>query len=524
MTFYTKNMTTPPGGGGGGGESSEEFLSSTPYVHWGYLNSSQLVVKGKKIKKEKWTTLWLELCGSTLKLFKDSSLHVESASFPPPTTFIQSSNESKVAFLELHNAEVNIFSNQKFSEMSRKNVKKNSQQPTSVYRRHMFELKLKNTRSTFIFQASSRSSMLRWVAKIQESLDALNNPASDLATEGVNLAQQMIEVKSSAQRKYALDECDGFDDISIMSELPTTSAGGRTVWPPQLVMLKEKLMLLKELQWQIDTQIMDFYGRGKGEFRRDEFTCTTNRDYFLVPGRIETFIPRGTKVNVFGQLPNGRWRCVVETSDLLTTTRQLVKGLKSGDVTTRDERGDEIISQSRNVNTLMNNLNNEPDYPILGCLPTSILDFDAASDADVVPELAPRKSLKKSKLAYSVVVTTSPLDAISTIPAVESVDDTCCNSSHEKDELVVIGDLKITDLDDLSPYHSDSDDGGGGSDDGGSGGVGKKSVQFDKNVVENVKLRNFGEGIVIRNKLRQKGISIIVGDSSSEEEGEGEGN
>ena len=37
-------------------------------------------------------------------------------------------------------------------------------------------------------------------------------------------------------------------------------------------------------------------------------------------------------------------------------------------------------------------------------------------------------------------------------------------------------------------------------------------------MVENVKMRNFGEGIVIRNKLRQKGISIIVGESSSEDE------
>ena len=48
----------------------EQFLSGTPYVHWGYLNSTQIVVKGKKMKKAKWMTLWLELCGSTLKLFK----------------------------------------------------------------------------------------------------------------------------------------------------------------------------------------------------------------------------------------------------------------------------------------------------------------------------------------------------------------------------------------------------------------------------------------------------------------------
>ena len=32
--------------------------------------------------------------------------------------------------------------------------------------------------------------MLRWVAKIEESLDALKDPTSGLATEGVNLAQQ----------------------------------------------------------------------------------------------------------------------------------------------------------------------------------------------------------------------------------------------------------------------------------------------------------------------------------------------
>lgn len=48
---------------------------------------------------------------------------------------------------------------------------------------------------------------------------------------------------------------------------------------------------------------------------RIEFEATTCKDYYLVPGCSETFIPAGKTVYVFGQLRNKRWRCMIRNYD-----------------------------------------------------------------------------------------------------------------------------------------------------------------------------------------------------------------
>ena len=43
-----------------------------------------------------------------------------------------------------------------------------------------------------------------------------------------------------------------------------------------------------------------------------QFQATTKTAYLLVPGFPDTLLPAGTALSVFGQLPNGRWRCCVQ--------------------------------------------------------------------------------------------------------------------------------------------------------------------------------------------------------------------
>lgn len=52
-----------------------------------------------------------------------------------------------------------------------------------------------------------------------------------------------------------------------------------------------------------------------GRITRIEFSATASRNYFLAIGRHDTLIPEGRTITVFGRLPNGRWRCYVDTED-----------------------------------------------------------------------------------------------------------------------------------------------------------------------------------------------------------------
>ena len=47
-------------------------------------------------------------------------------------------------------------------------------------------------------------------------------------------------------------------------------------------------------------------------FARVPFKATASKKYYLVPGHQNSLIKPGTKITVFGLLPNGRWRCQIE--------------------------------------------------------------------------------------------------------------------------------------------------------------------------------------------------------------------
>ena len=90
---------------------------------------------------------------------------------------------------------------------------------------------------------------------------------------------------------------------------------------------------------------------------------------------METFIPSGTNVTIFGQLPNRRWRCLVEFDELIKTMNSLVEDLEARDKRhTINLTDDEKLVVTKTIGGMEEHRNNLPQYPLIGSLPTSILE------------------------------------------------------------------------------------------------------------------------------------------------------
>lgn len=493
--------------------TDEIEIIGTSYINWGYLNCCQIVYKGKKVKKEKWATYWFELCGLTLKFFEDKSLHIESNLLPPPSDekCMLKENEGKVMSINIDDSECKTISTETFNKIfhskSRKNVSQN------VFRRHLFKLKLQKSRATYILQAPSSTTMLKWISKVQESLDA-DEPSQkkSFPVERLKSVKKVLVKKSNAL--YDVIEADD-DTISLMS-----LAFNNNHIHPALRELRRELKEKQDRLWQYEMQMIDFLGRGKGEFLRYEFKCNTKHDYLLIPSRIETFLPAGTKVTIFGQLPNKRWRCIVEINELKDSLRTLIN-------TTREKKQAEDLfipknkmNWARDIDTLENLFHSIPDYPLIGCLPTSALDLHNKKPSERQKRYI--VTVKSSSFAHpsrSPSPQTPPTDRRSSefktppiqrkhidvqTPPIDSVDqETLRSEGFPLTPFLSKNSLLNTEESDVTPVQSESDE---------------ESDDDIPEMIKKVKLRNFGKGIVIRKQLRQKGISIIVGSSSSEGE------
>lgn len=445
----------------------DDSALDTQFIHWGYVNCCQTVSNGKKAKKEIWNTYWLELCGSTLRFYRDSSLPVNSNLLVPPSTpnYILEESETKGAFFTIKNAEVKILPDGKFfSQSFLKKTRKNTS--AKIFRRHLFQLKLRQIHSNYVFQSPSRSAMLRWVSKIQESLDAYeHNKKSESPEQRLKLARGILR-KNVKPHDNTIDTTDLIDG-SLEKSLTISDDNNKT--NPVLCNLKNKLSYKREQIWQFEMQIIDFLGRGKGQFRRDESICVLKQDYILVPGQIETFVPAGTNVKIFGQLPNRRWRCLVESNELLKTFNILINDLSK----------DDSAQRSRDITSLKNLLNNLPDYPLIGCLPSSVIQFEQQTDNE--QELMTKITSENLEIKLLDNFTDSDEESI----------------KSRRNSEIYDNDLKVSTC-------------------FGSGNTSETDDISDLN--EAVQLRVKGAGIIIKKKLRQKGISIIVGSSSSEGE------
>ena len=137
---------------------------------------------------------------------------------------------------------------------------------------------------------------------------------------------------------------------------------------PRIANLKGKLREKEKLLYQLEKQENDFLGVDNQNkdtiiFRID-FEAVTCKDYYLVPGRPETFIPSGTSITVFGQLRNNRWRCVVKNDCCLNIEKSDVFLRENSDIKNTSDEFCEI-SQYEN--------NEQFSYPLIGSIPSSII-------------------------------------------------------------------------------------------------------------------------------------------------------
>ena len=101
---------------------------------------------------------------------------------------------------------------------------------------------------------------------------------------------------------------------------------------------------------------------------RIEFQATTCKDYYLVPGCPETFIPSGKSLTIFGQLRNKRWRCVVENDIGLNNN------VEKSNVFLRENSGIEGVSdQFCDAGQDGNNKQFVCCFPLIGSIPSSII-------------------------------------------------------------------------------------------------------------------------------------------------------
>ncbi|XP_047138094.1 uncharacterized protein LOC100215135 isoform X1 [Hydra vulgaris] len=333
----------------------DESLIDLKYIHWGYMHCCQTVSNKRNAKKHYWNTFWVELSGTVLRLYKDCTLLSDCAFYNVPRIDFTPLKENliTVAFLDLRCSSVKTLLNKKKSAYS------------DTYRRHLFLLRLLETNNQYVFQAHSLSSMLVWVAKIQESIDACKENISFLADEKMKFVKYLMD-KRRAQINFPVKETTTCPADFIKEEMPPLPKQKNQ----KLAALKKSLLEMKELAIQFDQQMIDFFGN-KGVFKRDEFVCQIKKDYYLISGRRDTLIPANTNVTVFGQLRNRRWRCFVERNDILNSLKNLLRDLKN--------------KEENEVDDIMKKINNIPDYPLIGSLPNSVLNFVKSSAEKSIP-------------------------------------------------------------------------------------------------------------------------------------------
>ncbi|XP_028400365.1 uncharacterized protein LOC114523587 [Dendronephthya gigantea] len=107
---------------------------------------------------------------------------------------------------------------------------------------------------------------------------------------------------------------------------------------------------------------------------RIEFKTTMSKDYYLIKGCPETFIPAGKSVTIFGQLQNKRWRCVVEDADYANNVRS---SNELFDPFVDEKKDTRTCDVSRNIVQEKKDSRFLPCYPLIGSLPSSVIaDFN----------------------------------------------------------------------------------------------------------------------------------------------------
>ncbi|XP_022806448.1 uncharacterized protein LOC111343523 isoform X2 [Stylophora pistillata] len=374
-------------------------------IHWGYLNCTPLK-DPKKIKDNIWQTFWVDLCGSTLRLYKDLSLPQNSADSLPPSSLIGPSNENekKEAFIVLRKgAEVKIIEPGFESHKSQK-------RRLTVNRRHVFKVSF-NSRGanspSYVFQAPSKGSMYRWISKIEEGIDMSDKPQNESATDKRLKEAKLLSVEQ--QRFHVAPELRILDRDDIDSgmegdveEVYETSK--KLADNPRLELMKKRLQDLEDLVQQLEKEEEAFLGGNHSILaRRCEFQSTTNKDYFLIPGHSRTLIPKGTELTILGQLPNNRWRCFVKLprskSAGLANGQHLESSSEVESISSFETADDEDVTNTgANTDTLIGSVPNSLLNDLIHLVPCKLKCEDGTPVASpgVTPQLSPIPSPPQS--------------------------------------------------------------------------------------------------------------------------------
>ncbi|XP_015761332.1 PREDICTED: uncharacterized protein LOC107340492 [Acropora digitifera] len=357
-------------------------------IHRGYLNCTQLT-DPKKIKDCIWQTYWVDLCGSTIRLYRDLSLPPDSANHLPSSSLIGPSNENekKEAFIVLKKGtQVSIVEAGYEPRKSRKRL--------TVNRRHVFRVFFVGQGSSsqalsYLFQAPTKGAMYRWISKVEQGIEIADKPQNEGATvasvltsaityfRGFSLNKRLKEAKllSMEQRRYQVIPEMRFpdkDDIDSGMEGDVEEvyeSSKKFAENPHLENLKKRLREMEDLVLQLDKEEMAFLGSIDTKLlRRVRFESRTSKDYLLIPGHPRTLIPKGTDVTILGQLSHHRWRCFVDLPKKSCVT--LANGDRSQSETSSEVGS--ILSEDISEEEGIPNANSNTET-LIGSVPTSAL-------------------------------------------------------------------------------------------------------------------------------------------------------
>ncbi|XP_062519153.1 uncharacterized protein LOC134194244 isoform X2 [Corticium candelabrum] len=261
---------------------------------WGYLNKKNCLDGGKRAKNSRWQTFWTELCGNTLRFFRDDSIIGQSTKKLPPRTLVESSTAKlKLAgFRTLNNLVVKL--------------------DYAHERDHVFELSLGDG-SVLLFQAPSESSMLKWVAVLNDVSEAAGIESDGAIEDVTAIILKQLELENRRRRITGKKA----SQVSFYEDDAHDAVDFDAVNDPRLQCLYQQLRQREEVLKQLEEEEKAFLDEersimGPKEFARVHYIATASKKYYLIPGYQQSLIKPGTKLTIFGQLPNGRWRCRAE--------------------------------------------------------------------------------------------------------------------------------------------------------------------------------------------------------------------
>ena len=119
-----------------------------------------------------------------------------------------------------------------------------------------------------------------------------------------------------------------------------------------------------------------------------QFQATTKAAYLLVPGFPDTLLPAGTALSVFGQLPNGRWRCCVQRPGTSAQPPDTASPASSSTSLGRAQNNSSEVLIGSVPSSLLAELDELPPRPAV-----EVPQFDLTSDGTptVSPNSTPRR-------------------------------------------------------------------------------------------------------------------------------------